>query len=111
MTELTFGMSFHETYQYCRQGVINYAQTVESLGFDTLWITENVHSGADALEPLTTLSFMAAHTERITLGPSVIILPLRNAVGVAHALASAGPAVGREAYLWCRDGWDCPGLL
>ena len=88
MTKLTFGMSFHETYQYSRQGVIDYARAIESLGFDTLWITENVHSGADALEPLTTLSFMAAHTERVTLGPSVVLLPLRNAVGLAHAIAT-----------------------
>ena len=109
MTTLTFGMSFHETYQYSRRGVIEYARAVESLGFDTLWITENVHSGADALEPLTTLSFMAAHTERITLGPSVIILPLRNAVGVAHTLATLDRLSGGRLIFGVGTGGTVPG--
>ena len=94
MTKFTFGMSFHETYQYSRQAVIDYARAIESLGYDTLWITENVHSGADSLEPLLTLSFMAARTERINFGPSVILLPLRNAVGLAHAVATLDRCLG-----------------
>ncbi len=109
MTSLTFGMSFHETYQYSRQGVIDYARAIESLGFDTLWITEDVHSGADALEPLTTLSFMAAHTERVTLGPSVIILPLRNAVGIAHALATLDRLSGGRLIFGVGTGGTVPG--
>ncbi len=109
MTNPIFGMSFHETYRYSRQGVIDYAQTIESLGFDTLWITENVHSGADALEPLTTLSFMAAHTERITLGPSVIILPLRNAVGIAYALATLDRLSDGRLIFGVGTGGTVPG--
>ncbi len=109
MNKLTFGMSFHETYRYSRQEVIDYARTIESLGFDTLWITENVHSGADALEPLATLSFMAAHTERINFGPSVILLPLRNAVGLAHALASLDRLSGGRLIFGVGAGGNVPG--
>ncbi len=109
MTELTFGMSFHETYQYCRQGVVDYARAIEALGFDTLWITENVHSGADALEPLTTLSFMAAHTERINLGPSVLLLPLRNAVGLGHAVAALDRLSEGRLILGVGSGGNVPG--
>ena len=94
MTKFTFGMSFHETYQYSRQAVIDYARAIESLGYDTLWITENVHSGADSLEPLLTLSFMAAHTERIKFGPSVILLPLRNAVATLDRLSEGRLILG-----------------
>ena len=109
MTKLTFGMSFHETYQYSRQAVIDYARAIEALGFDTLWITENVHSGADALEPLTTLSFMAAHTERINLGPSVLLLPLRNAVGLAHAVATLDRLSEGRLILGVGAGSNLPG--
>lgn len=109
MTKLTFGMSFHETYQYSRQRVIDYARTIEALGFDTLWITENVHSGADALEPLTTLSFMAAHTERVTLGPSVVLLPLRNVVGLAHAVATLDRLSEGRLILGVGAGSNLPG--
>ena len=109
MTKLTFGMSFHETYQYSRQGVIDYARAIEALGFDTLWITENVHSGADALEPLTTLSFMAAHTERVTLGPSVVLLPLRNVVGLAHAVATLDRLSEGRLILGVGAGSNLPG--
>ena len=109
MTKLTFGMSFHETYQYSRQAVIDYAQAIESLGFDTLWITENVHPGADALEPLATLSFMAAHTERISFGPSVILLPLRNAVGLAHAVATLDRLSEGRLVLGIGTGGNVPG--
>ena len=109
MTQLTFGMSFHETYQYCRQGVVDYARAIEALGFDTLWITENVHSGADALEPLTTLSFMSAHTKRINLGPSVLLLPLRNAVGLAHAVATLDRLSEGRLILGVGAGGNVPG--
>lgn len=109
MSKLTFGMSFHETYQYSRQGVTDYARTIEDLGFDTLWITENVHSGADALEPLTTLSFMAVHTERIKIGPSVILLPLRNAVGLAHASATLDRLSEGRLVLGVGTGGNVPG--
>ena len=109
MTKFTFGMSFHETYQYSRQAVIDYARAVESLGYDTLWITENVHSGADSLEPLLTLSFMAAHTERIKFGPSVILLPLRNAVGLAHAVATLDRLSEGRLILGVGNGGTVPG--
>ncbi len=109
MTNLTFGMSFHETYRYSRQGVIEYARAIESLGFDTLWITENVHTGADALEPLLTLSFMATHTERIALGPSVVLLPLRNAVGLAHAVATLDRLSEGRLIFGVGTGGNVPG--
>ena len=109
MTKLTFGMSFHETYQYSRHEIIDYARAIEALGFDTLWITENVHSGADSLEPLITLSFMAAYTERVTLGPSVVLLPLRNAVGLAHAVATLDRLSEARLILGVGAGSNLPG--
>lgn len=84
---MKFGISY-AYYQDARQ-VRESARLVESSGFDSLWVTENVHSGPQALEPMVVLSQFAAYTERISIGPAVVLLPLRNPVGFAHAVATA----------------------
>ena len=83
---MKFGICFAQ-YQDGVQ-VRESARLVESAGYDSLWVTENVHSGPEALEPMVVLSQFAAYTERITIGPAVVLLPLRNPVGFAHAVAT-----------------------
>ncbi len=83
---MKFGICFAQ-YQDSVQ-VRESARLVESAGYDSLWVTENVHSGPEALEPMVVLSQFAAYTERITIGPAVVLLPLRNPVGFAHAVAT-----------------------
>ena len=83
---MKFGISYAQ-YQDARQ-VRESARLVEASGYDSLWVTENVHSGPEALEPMVALSQFAAYTERITIGPAVALLPLRNPVGFAHAVAT-----------------------
>ena len=83
---MKFGISY-AYYQDAKQ-VRDSARLVESAGFDSLWVTENVHSGPEALEPMVVLSQFAAYTERISIGPAVVLLPLRNPVGFAHAVAT-----------------------
>ena len=83
---MKFGICFAQ-YQDGVQ-VRESARLVESVGYDSLWVTENVHSGPEALEPMVVLSQFAAYTERITIGPAVVLLPLRNPVGFAHAVAT-----------------------
>ena len=83
---MKFGISY-AYYQDARQ-VQESAKLIESSGYDSLWVTENVHSGPEALEPMVVLSQYAAYTERISIGPAVVLLPLRNPVGFAHAVAT-----------------------
>ena len=80
------GISFAECYDL--KEVTDLARQVEGLGFDSLWVTENVHSDVPSLEPLITLGIIAANTNRVTIGPAVLLLPLRSPVGLAHAVAS-----------------------
>ena len=101
MTDIKFGMSFHDTYDYEPEGVVRHARMVEELGFDSLWITENVHSGAPALVGLATF---AAHTNRVTIGSAVILLPLRNPIALAHTSATLDRLSGGRLILGVGAG-------
>jgi probable F420-dependent oxidoreductase len=59
---------------------------LEHHGFDSLWVPERVNSGA--LDPLVALAFAAGRTRRLKLGTSVLVVPGRNPVLLAKALAS-----------------------
>jgi len=56
-------------------------------------------------EPLTVLSFLAAHTRRVRLGTSVFILPMRNPIEAAHQVAQADQLSGGRIDLGVGVGW------
>lgn len=60
----------------------------ETLGYDSLWLQERILSDFAMLEPVTLLSYVAAITERICLGVSVILLTLRNPFQLAKSLST-----------------------
>jgi probable F420-dependent oxidoreductase len=76
------------------------AQLAESAGFDSLWAGEHVvlpdprrppspMAPEDRiLDPIVSLTFLAAHTSRVLLGTGIIILPQRNPLVLAKELAS-----------------------
>ena len=66
----------------------DYVAHVEELGYDSIWLIENISSGSPGLECLTTLGYMAACSTRLKVGTSILLLPLRNPVIVAQAYAS-----------------------
>ena len=83
------------------------ASEAEQLGFDSLWVAEHVvlfddyasrypyaedgriPAGGEngILEPFATLAFLAARTERIRLGTGICLVPQRNPVYTAKAVA------------------------
>jgi len=65
----------------------------EELGFDSIWVTDHLLRAWDMyavtwLEPMASLCFAAAITERVQLGPGVLLLPLRNPVILAKEVAT-----------------------
>ena len=60
------------------------------------------------MECFTALSFMAAHTSKLMLGPSVMLLPLRNPVMVAQTVASLDILSGGRAVLGVGVGNEGP---
>lgn len=59
---------------------------LERLGFDSLWFSERVASNAP--DPLVAMSYTLGRTEHLKTGMSVMVLPGRNPVVLAKALAS-----------------------
>jgi alkanesulfonate monooxygenase SsuD/methylene tetrahydromethanopterin reductase-like flavin-dependent oxidoreductase (luciferase family) len=66
--------------------LIEFARTVEELGFDSLWANDSLVR--PRIEALTFLSAAAAVTERITVGTAALQPVLRRPVQTAQALAS-----------------------
>ena len=102
---MKFGISY-AYYQDAKQ-VRDSARLVESSGYDSLWVTENVHSGPEALEPMVVLSQFAAYTERISIGPAVVLLPLRNPVGFRPRRRHRRPPFRRPVHPGGRGGGQC----
>ncbi|MDJ0770796.1 MAG: TIGR03854 family LLM class F420-dependent oxidoreductase [Ilumatobacter sp.] len=59
---------------------------LERLSFDSLWVSERI--GAAAPDPLVAMAYGAGRTTRLKFGMSVMVLPGRNPIVLAKALAS-----------------------
>ena len=61
----------------------------DASGLHSLWVTDRTVAGLPWLNAVTVLGALAVATERVQIGTSVLVLPRRNPVHVAHELASA----------------------
>lgn len=60
----------------------------EALGYEGLWVQEQILGDVSLLEPVTLLTYAAALTSKPHLGTSVMITVVRNPVQLAKSLAS-----------------------
>jgi probable F420-dependent oxidoreductase len=60
----------------------------EALGYEGLWVQEQIVGDSPILEPVTLLTYAAALTTKARLGTSVLITVIRNPVQLAKSLAS-----------------------
>ena len=86
------------------------AQKAEELGFAALWLRDvpfNVPSFGDpgqVFDPFVYLGALATATDRIALGTSSVILPLRHPAHVAKAAATADVLSGGRLLLGVASG-------
>ncbi|MBA9004858.1 LLM class F420-dependent oxidoreductase [Thermomonospora cellulosilytica] len=83
-----------------RRGAARIAALAEDLGYDSLWVGDHpalpsprvepspMEPDEPLLDPLVTLGFLAAHTERIRLATGIVVLPQRNPLVLAKQFAS-----------------------
>lgn len=100
-----------------RTEILGYARKAEELGFDSLWVGDRIVYGN--LDPLATLSAVAAVTERVELAPTTLIAPVRTPVEIAKTFAtldvlSAGRSrlvmsVGHRLDDYAATGQDATG--
>lgn len=93
----------------------NWIVRSEELGFASIWVTDHLLRARDMyartwLEPLSTLAFAAALTRSVLLGPSVLLLPLRQPVLLAKMLASIQQLAAGRLVLGIGTGWFEPEL-
>lgn len=69
-----------------RGELLTVCRAAEQQGFDSLWFSEVAAS--HALDPVAALGFVAAVTERIKIGTSVLVVPGRPPALLAKALAT-----------------------
>lgn len=100
------------------------ARHFETLGADSIWTSERLlapvklkvpypasadgqlpASSRRGLRPLEALSFLAAHTERVALGTSVLIVHLYSPVRLAQSIATLDVLSGGRARLGLGNGW------
>jgi probable F420-dependent oxidoreductase len=70
------------------QLIQSFVQKAEALGYDSLWVQEQIVGDVPILEPVTLLTYVAALTSGVRLGTSVMLTVLRNPVQLAKSLSS-----------------------
>jgi probable F420-dependent oxidoreductase len=93
-------------------GVRAVAEAAEDLGFDSVWATEHIIVGPQAvdpygrvLDPLNTLAWIAGYTERIELGTSIVLVPLHHPIHLAKEVATLFELSGGRFRLGVGMGW------
>jgi probable F420-dependent oxidoreductase len=133
---MKFGLTFANSWPFnTADAAVELAGAAEAVGFESLWTLEHVvwpesyeseypysRSGkmpgdpaASIPDPLIWLSWVGARTSRIRLGTGILILPQRNPLVVAKALATLDDLSGGRAEAgigvgWLREEFDALGV-
>ncbi len=110
---MRFGVALPNFGRYAeKDAILNISKASEELGFDSIWVSDHIvipesHQGFGDMfyEPLITLTYIAACTNRIQLGTSVIILPYRNPIVLAKMISTLDVLCGGRVILGVGVGW------
>ena len=123
---MKFGLMFANVGPFGQpDGLENLARTAEEVGIESIWTVEHVvvptgyrskypynSSGrmpgpenSPIPDPLLSLAYAAACTERLRLGTGILILPQRHPAYVAKELATLDVLSGGRAMLGVGIGW------
>jgi probable F420-dependent oxidoreductase len=110
---MRYGVAIPHANRFASGSALNrMAAVVEDLGFDSIWTSDHiiVPEGSSyipevMLEPLATLSHLAARTSHVTLGVSVLVVPYRDPVFTAKYLSSLDVISGGRLVLGVGIGW------
>jgi alkanesulfonate monooxygenase SsuD/methylene tetrahydromethanopterin reductase-like flavin-dependent oxidoreductase (luciferase family) len=82
----------------------DYARRIEASGFPGIWVGDSLGRGRATLDPLTSLAALATATQRVELGISVIQVPLRHPIELAHRVQSVQALSGGRLRLGVGSG-------
>jgi len=111
---MKFGMMVPHYHKFpSKKAITEVAEKAEELGYDSLWLADHIGVPPSTptglaevfYEPLMVLSYLTAITNRVFLGTSVLILPYRNPLFLAKAIATADQLSNGRVILGCGIGW------
>src|SRR5256714_14394394 len=89
-----------------------HARRAEALGLSDVWVSEHIIVPRKQFprsplfyDPILTLTWVAAVTERVRLGTSVIVLPMRHPLPLAKELSTLHNLSGGRLILGVGVGW------
>src|SRR2546430_10563179 len=89
-----------------------HAIRAEALGLSDVWVSEHIIVPRKQFprsplfyDPVLTLTWVAAVTERVRLGTSVIVLPMRHPLPLAKELSTLHNLSGGRLILGVGGGW------
>jgi probable F420-dependent oxidoreductase len=96
------------------EAIVAAAMKAEEVGFDAIFVNDHIMVGDDArsapwtnvYDPFVAMSFIAAHTSRIGVGVSVLIMPYRNPIATAKALATLDRMSTGRLTIGVGAGWN-----
>ncbi len=107
------------------ENLISVARRAEELGYDSVWVLERLlwplnpkepypatpdgslpEAYQTVLDPIETLTFVAAHTNEVQLGTSVLVLPYHSPIQLARRIATLDVLSGGRALLGVGVGWS-----
>jgi len=107
--ELTFGIGPRwSEFAGSAQAIGRLAARIEVLGFDAIFVGDHLSFHSPYLDPFVVLSIAAAHTSRLRLQTSVLILPLYQPFRLANAAATLDAASGGRLILGVGVGGEGP---
>lgn len=111
--------------QASADNLIKVARRAEELGYDSAWVLERIlwpispkepypatpdgslpEAYQIVLDPLETLTFVAAHTSKIRLGTSVLVLPYHTPIQLARRIATIDVLSGGRVDVGVGVGWS-----
>lgn len=93
-----------EPHNQLLRRMADYARRIEAEGFPGIWVGDSLGRGRPTLDPLLELAVFAAVTERVELGISVLQLPLRHPIELAHRVQSVQALSGNRLRLGVGSG-------
>jgi hypothetical protein len=110
---MKIGVNLHNHGPFASKPAIDaIAERAEALGYDSIWTADHIlvprtepEPFGQLLETLTTLSYVAAKTDRIALGTSILVLPQREPILVAKQAATVDELSGGRLTLGIGVGW------
>jgi alkanesulfonate monooxygenase SsuD/methylene tetrahydromethanopterin reductase-like flavin-dependent oxidoreductase (luciferase family) len=111
--EMKFGVILPNYGAYASADLIcRAALECEALGYNSAWTTDHIilplefrDEYGNTYESLSTLAFLSGVTKRITLGSSIIVVPMRNPVYLAKQIATIDSFSGGRLIIGAAAGY------